>query len=160
MFTDHHRELALERRRQRQAMHDRSVLPMLRRVAALGGGLSRTLRCLQDYGMGRAPRGGAWTRRQLYRIAQRHGIRIAPGHFVPGQPAFDTWCARCGQSLRDTPWCRCLPRPRSLREFHGLPAPRKLPRDTEAKGRLGQWSRELRQAKERKLTAERDKLPE
>ena len=156
MFTDHHRELALERRRQRQAMHDRSVLPMLRRVAALGGGLSRTLRCLQDYGMGRAPRGGAWTRRQLYRIAQRHGIRIAPGHFVPGQPAFDTWCARCGQSLRDTPWCLCLRRPRSLREFHGLPIPRKLPRDTEPKGRLAKWGREVRQARERKLPAEND----
>ena len=156
MFTDRHRELALERRRQRQAMHDRSVLPMLRRVAALGGGLSRTLRCLQDYGMGRAPRGGAWTRRQLYRIAQRHGIRIAPGHFVPGQPAFDTWCAKCGQLLRDTPWCWCLPRPRSLREFHGLPIPRKLPRDTEPKGRLAKWGRAVQQARERKLTMEND----
>ena len=159
MLTDHHRALALERRRHRQAVHDRSALPMLRRVAVLGGGLSRALRCLQDYGLTRAPRGGAWTRQQLYRIAQRHGIRIASGRFVPGQPAFDTWCARCVQSLRDTPWCSCLPRPRSLREYHGLPALRKPPRDTEPQGRLGKWSRELRQAKERKLAAEKEKLP-
>ena len=160
MLTDHHRALALERRRHRQAMHDRSVLPMLRRVAVLGGGLSRALRCLQDYGMTRASRGGTWTRHQLYRIAQRHGIRIALGRFVPGRPAFDTTCGQCGQSLRDTPWCPCLQRPRSLREYHGLPAPRRPRRDTKPQGRLGKWSRELRQAKERKLAAEKETLPE
>ena len=130
MLTDQHRALALENRRHRQAMHDRSVLPMLQRVAAVGGGLSRVLRCLQDYGMTRAPRGGAWTRYQLYRIAQRHDIQIAPGRFVPGRPAFDTKCAKCSQSLRATPWCLCLPRPQSLREYHGLPASRKPLRNT------------------------------
>ena len=104
---------------------------MLKRVAMLGGGLSRALRCVQDYTMTRAPRGGAWTRRQLYRIARRHGIRITPGRFVPGQPAFDTWCPRCTQSLRDTPWCSCLP----------------------------QWSREVQEAKARKSVAEQDNLP-
>ena len=140
-------------------MHDRSALPMLKRVAMLGGGLSRTLRCLQDYGLTKAPRGGAWTRQQLYRIAQRHGIRIAPGRFVPGRPAYDAGCGRCGQSLRETPWCPCLPYPRSLREYHNLPPLRKRPRDTEPKGRLAQWSREVREARERKLAAERDALP-
>ena len=160
MLTDHHRALALERRRHRQAVHDRSVLPMLRRVAAVGGGLSRSLRCLQDYGMTRASRGGAWTRHQLYRIAQRHSIRIAPGRFVPGQPAFDTTCGRCGQSLRDTPWCSCLPRPRSLREYHGLPAPRQPRRDTEPKGRLAKWIREKAELAEKKSLAAEKKLSE
>ena len=80
--------------------------------------------------MTRAPRGGAWTRYQLYRIAQRHDIQIAPGRFVPGRPAFDTKCAKCSQSLRATPWCLCLPRPQSLREYHGLPASRKPLRNT------------------------------
>lgn len=159
MLTDEHRALGLERRRERQAMHDRSVLPMLRRVAMLGGGLSRALRCLQDYTIARAPRGGSWTRRQLYRIAQRHGIRIATGRFVPGKPAFDTWCARCTQSLRGTPWCSCLPRPRSLREYHGLPEPPRLPRDTEPKRRLAQWTREVQEAKARKAAMEKDNLP-
>ena len=119
-WTAKARERSIQARRAHRDQLDEAVmLPVLRQVAEVGGGLSRALRLLAAHGV-QSTRGGFGfgstrriTRMDLYRIAARHGLArtLCPGDFVPGRLQVEKRCRRCGADLEASPWCPCIPVP-------------------------------------------------
>ena len=147
-WTAKARQLSLLNRIRSQASKERGCVCVLQRVAERGSGLGRAARILNDLGRP-ALRGGRWTRKQVHRLAQHEGFDLTTGRFVPGQPAFDSTCGSCGDSLGKQPWCRCLPRPAGgifdwfREDGFILPSP---PPSRGGKRRLAKWRESLKRS--------------
>lgn len=124
-WNDQTRRNAPRDRRARMRGQEPYVACILRRVEAVGGGVTRACRVLDELrGKYRfvKRRGewvpGRWHRGEVLRYARLKGIDLGQDHRnVPGQGEFPAICPRCFGNLSSSPWCDCLPKPAGAGAF-------------------------------------------